>query len=864
MARPLVLVYQEFAAVTVTPDIPDLNCLISGPAYWIMDYLDDKGDILAASTYGTLDADNPYIAPSVGTDALTIAEPPGNKTGALLEAASVNIYFDECRVLMEEATDGVVDANINVLTSASGTFDTNGVAAGDYLIIDDPANPGETISLRVLAVDSDTVLRTTTNFTASDTGMLYRIEREVDDVLLGSAFIEVTSNQIVVLGGATTVLTGEVSARVINFAKVYVQYRSLRQDLRNVDTVSSETEVTTKIGKVDARNPLAGVCVAALTNTTTPVQFFGVMSDDSTGHNDCIEIIEGRKDVYAVVPLTTSLPIIAAYDTNFTQLASVATAEASGLPQKFRSVLGAQTLPTEETISGAYTAGKQLSVTGAIAGTPIVAADAINVFADGDATFVTDGVRAGDTLVIVSDATREGTYTVAEVYDENRLRTTTAFPGATATAMQYYIIRSTGTPVASTACVAGIASTGPDLYTADAGVAGLAAHLGDILRITSASDTDIIGDWLITASAVATPAEWTPLASLQNPPAGSWVAATDGVSSLVAPLTAVTVARTVATRQCFRVIRDNSATFVSDLVIATDLLQVPNPYPGTDYTTVAPYAYEVAYIPNENEVVLVANTDVISIDPETADPDTLTFRIRRELSKDDQIDALITIAQSINSRRTVLVWPDEVTVTGLVDGSKTRVVASTPVAADPQPGYYLGGVVGGMTAGLPSHQGFTNLGIAGVDEITHSTRYFSDTQLTELSDGGWFVFAQDTPAALPYCIHQLTTDPSTLETGEYSVVKNFDFVSLFFQDIMDDYLGEYNINEETIGLIEGGLNSGIDLLKLRKYAKIGAPLNSATVTSVAQHASAADRVEAYMDIELPKPLNRVGLHLIST
>ncbi|HUX00943.1 MAG TPA: hypothetical protein VMY35_08175, partial [Phycisphaerae bacterium] len=561
-------------------------------------------------------------------------------------------------------------------------------------------------------------------------------------------------------------------------------------------------------------------------------------------------------------------PIIAAYDTNFTQLASVATAEASGLPQKFRAVLGAQTLPTEETISGAYTAGAHLSVDAAIAGTPIVAADAINVFADEGATFVTDGVRAGDTLVIVSGtgghSTNTGVYTVAEVYGEERLRTTTAFAAADAAGLvQYYIIRSTGTPVASTACVAGIASTGPDLYTADAGVAGLAAHLGDILRITSASDTDIIGDWLITASAVATPAEWTPLASLQNPPAGSWVAATAGVSSLVAPLTAVTVARAVATRRCFRVIRDNAATFISDLVIATDLLQVPNPVTGSDYTTVAPYAYEVAYIPNENNVVLAANVDVIAANTETGDTD-LKFRIRRELSKDDQIDALITIAQSVNSRRTVLVWPDEVTVTGLVDGSKTRVVASTPVAADPQPGYYLGGVVGGMTAGLPSHQGFTNLGIAGVDEITHSTRYFSDTQLTELSDGGWFVFAQDTPAALPYCIHQLTTDPSTLETGEYSVVKNFDFVSLFFQDIMDDYLGEYNINEETIGLIEGGLNSGIDLLKLRKYAKIGAPLNSATVTSVAQHASAADRVEAYMDIELPKPLNRIGLHLIST
>lgn len=871
MARPVVLVYQEFAEATVTPDVPDLNCIVIGPAYWIKDYLDDKGDIRVSTAYGTKDENNPYIPPIASTDAVTVAEPPGNQTGALLEASSVKVFFDEARVLIAEDSDDAdastgadVTADSNVVTATGGTpidFVATGVQPGDYLIIEDPAGGGTDLAYTVLAVDSTTSLRTTKNFTASGTDLLFRIEREVDDIEVSSAFVTVSGNQVIIEGGVTTTLTGETTPRVVNYAVVYIEYVSLRQDLRDVDTVSSETDVTTKIGKVDARNPLAGVVNTALANTTTTIQFFGVKADSSTGHNDAIEIIEGRKDIYAIVPITEDKSILAAYKTNVEGLASVHNAETNGIPQKFRVVLGAQALPTDKVLSGAYTSGSHLSVTGAIAGTPIVAADDINVFADDDADFVTAGVRAGDKLVIVSDTfgtSRVGEYVVAEVYDANRLRTTTAFPAADNTgSIQYYIVRGSGSTETTlpasfadgaNSATSNAGSTVTTEFDRSLGVAD--EYAGKLITLGGALTTT----HLIINSTAANPAVFT----VAPAPASD---ETNISGTVTNTLLSVTAARTVATRRCFRVIQDNSATFTTDLVQATDLLQVPNPITGTDYDTVAPYEYTVAYIPNENVIILEANSDVIAQDNEAGDTD-LNFRISRTLSKDDQVDELVAIAASFDSRRVVLVWPDLVDVTGLVDGSKERSGTSAE-AADSQPGYYLAGVVGGLTAGLPSHQGFTNLGIAGIDEIYHSTRYFSDTQLTELSDGGWFVYEQETPNTLPSCIHQLTTDPSTLETGEYSVVKNFDFIALFFQDILDDFLGEYNINEETLGLLEQALDTGIDVLKLRRYAKIGAPINSAEVVSVEEHATIADRVEIKMNAGLPKPLNRIGLHLVS-
>jgi hypothetical protein len=168
-----------------------------------------------------------------------------------------------------------------------------------------------------------------------------------------------------------------------------------------------------------------------------------------------------------------------------------------------------------------------------------------------------------------------------------------------------------------------------------------------------------------------------------------------------------------------------------------------------------------------------------------------------------------------------------------------------------------------MTAGLPSHQGFTNLGIAGVSKIYNSNTYFSDKNITDISNGGWFVFQQDTPQALPYVVHQLTTDVATLQSGEFSMVKNFDFVSLFFADILDDYLGIWNINPETLGFITSSIVGGIDNLKLRRRPRIGSPIIDGKITSVSVSPSSADRVEIFVEVQMPAPLNIVALHLVS-
>lgn len=222
----------------------------------------------------------------------------------------------------------------------------------------------------------------------------------------------------------------------------------------------------------------------------------------------------------------------------------------------------------------------------------------------------------------------------------------------------------------------------------------------------------------------------------------------------------------------------------------------------------------------------------------------------------------MTVGQSLRSQRAIITWSDSVGVSGLVDGSKERLAGNVADAADPQSGTFLAAVVGGMTAGLPNHQGFSRIGCAGIDRVYHSQGYFTERQLTRISEGGIYVFVQDSPESLPYCIHQVTTDTASLQTGEYSMVKNFDYLSKFFVAILDEFTGKWNVTEELLGFQRQALNSGIQTLKSKRVARIGAPLTDAAIVSIAVSTASPDRVELYVNVDRPKPLNVNALHLV--
>ena len=785
LIRPVVLVFQEIATPTVTPSTPDLNCLVVGPAYWIQDYFQpgtttpaDKADI-RVSDYGVLE-DNPATALPVGAAVITIAEPPNNKPGALLDAGSVTVLFDEARAVINTGSTGVTSASVPSTFTATGTtwntVGTGQVKPGDRVIVKDGTT--NVIVRTVLAVDTDTSLRFTADLPSSGftpgSGQTYRVERQVNDAPIDPSFFTVSGNVVKINGSITVAVTGQ-GAKIVSYAKVFLQYRSLRQDLVDLDTIASKDDIVAKIGRLDARDPLAAAAFVALQNTTAVVQFLGVLSNDLPGHTQARDHITARPDVYAIVPLTTDVSVFAMWNADCLGLS--APDEDTGRPQRFRVTLGNGTLPVTKTLVLPSVTGQSVQVTG-------TAPSAVTkIVLTGVASLVTSGVVPGDKLIVtitsVAGTVALGTYSVASVTDASTLEVDLSPPFASA------------------------------------------------------------GTCNVTAS----------------------ITQSDGVTPRVASAALIGVV-TSAGDDLFLVLKDSGGTFVSSGVAAGDLVKIPvNPNAAitstSTFTTLV-----VASVLSENRLQIVnAGPDASGVMNELphgvsrgggalVTTTAISYQVDRTLSKNQQVLELIALSQSFRSKRMILVWPDKCDVAGVTGGSK-------------QPGWYLSAAVGGMTAGLPSQHGFTNLGIAGVSQIFDSNTYFTDRQLTDISNGGWFVFAQATTSSLPFSIHQLTTDTTTLESGEYSVVKNFDFVALFFVDILQVFLGVYNVTQDTLTYLESALNTGGEALKLRSVAKIGAPLTSFAINDLGISPTSGDRVVTHLAIGLPKPLNVIELHLVA-
>jgi len=261
--------------------------------------------------------------------------------------------------------------------------------------------------------------------------------------------------------------------------------------------------------------------------------------------------------------------------------------------------------------------------------------------------------------------------------------------------------------------------------------------------------------------------------------------------------------------------------------------------PG-DLLTISSASYVINQVVNNNRLQVVSTT------PFPSSTTGLTYTITRALSKDQQAASIASTATALGSKRTIVTWSDSVSIGGVQ-----------------APGYYLSCVLAGMIVGLPSQAGLTNKGIAVVEKVYHTNwDYFSDTQLDTIATGGVTVFVQDDANSLPYVRMQLTTDQSTLETGQISAVKNNDYLSLFFKGIIKPYLGTWNVTPELIGALGTAIQQGITFQLNNRVAKIGAPLLAANIETLAQSTISPDRVEIFLGTKQPVPLNTVGLHMI--
>lgn len=282
---------------------------------------------------------------------------------------------------------------------------------------------------------------------------------------------------------------------------------------------------------------------------------------------------------------------------------------------------------------------------------------------------------------------------------------------------------------------------------------------------------------------------------------------------------------------------DESVEFLSSSVDAGDTLFIKD-------KTGKEHEYTIASVPSEDILTITQSKPFDSTFFKTGTE--YEFRIVHQMSREEQARWIRDASKAYGYCRYVNICPD----TCIINDEK-------------QPGYYLGCAVAAGIASLPSHYGMTRLSIGGISGVRGSGDYFNNDQLDIIADGGTFIFVQLSPSAPPYIRHQLTTDRSTVEFQELSFVKNFDYISYICRDVLDAFIGKWNINQETLGSLRAAVNGALETIKLDSQPKIGSRLLAYKVVKLEQLADVRDRVEIYAEVSMPYPLNTIGLHLKS-
>ena len=302
---------------------------------------------------------------------------------------------------------------------------------------------------------------------------------------------------------------------------------------------------------------------------------------------------------------------------------------------------------------------------------------------------------------------------------------------------------------------------------------------------------------------------------------------------LVACSAVDTVVETTAKVVSTGVYRNNNADFVTlkfedavDAVTAGDTIEV-------DGTT-----FVATRMLNSTTVLTTARTGAA----------TGPAKIKHTLSDTAYVDAVVASAKRFGTFRAIDVFPK----TYGFDGETYSSMFAAPIIA-------------GMKASVEAQAPITNAKIPGMDDLPDVYAKHSETELDRIAAGGVLIMMQDRRGEDVYVRKQLTTGASngSLAQSELSMMVNFDFVSYYFDSIMNNFKGSYNVTDKLVRLVRNALIGGIDRLQFNAPNALIGPhlLEGSRVEDVYIDPTNATRLIAHVVCVLPAPFNEMDLYL---
>lgn len=220
---------------------------------------------------------------------------------------------------------------------------------------------------------------------------------------------------------------------------------------------------------------------------------------------------------------------------------------------------------------------------------------------------------------------------------------------------------------------------------------------------------------------------------------------------------------------------------------------------------------------------------------------TLTLPGSVRLDKTAYAETVRDKAQQYMNRRQLRLYPDTV-VSSSVGGVLRRL-----------PSFYWGAALAGACANLPAQEPFTRVPLVGFTDVVGPVL---DRAHYDIISAGNSVLEVEVSGQLPALRMQSTTDPSTIESREWSATRAVDLFAKTLRAQLRSRIGRYNITQSYLD----ELSMLVDSLCMSAVA--AGLFRSTNVTRLEQDPSQPDTILVAVSVEVLYPANYIDVTVV--
>lgn len=219
----------------------------------------------------------------------------------------------------------------------------------------------------------------------------------------------------------------------------------------------------------------------------------------------------------------------------------------------------------------------------------------------------------------------------------------------------------------------------------------------------------------------------------------------------------------------------------------------------------------------------------------------LTLAGSSRLDKTAYAETIRDKAQQYLNRRQLRLYPDTV-VSSAIGGVSRRL-----------PSFYWGAALAGACANLPAQEPFTRVPLVGFSDVAGP---LLDRGHYDIISAGNSVIEVETAGQSPALRIQSTTDPTTIESREWSVTRAVDLFAKTMRNQLRARIGRFNITQsylDELTLLSDSLCSS---------AVAAGLFRSAVVDTLEQDSQQPDRVLVVVRVEVLFPANYIDVTIV--